>query len=195
MEKRDLNLLQLMNPIKIKLASTESELFEIKNLQRINLKGNLSESEKKSEGFLTAEYTLSFLKKINQDSPAIIVKKDKVVGYALAVSKKIGKQNELLNHLINEFDKQKYKDINLVNENYIVVGQLCLDKSIRGMGYVEKIYSQFKETYKNYRYCLTAVDLENKRSSAIHKKCGFLRIGQLMLNENPGEIILWDLKN
>ena len=184
-----------MNPIKIKLASTESELFEIKNLQRINLKGNLSESEKKNEGFLTAEYTLSFLKKINQDSPAIIVKKDKVVGYALAVSKKIGKQNELLNHLINEFDKQKYKDINLVNENYIVVGQLCLDKSIRGMGYVEKIYSQFKETYKNYRYCLTAVDLENKRSSAIHKKCGFLRIGQLMLNENPGEIILWDLKN
>ena len=41
-----------MNPIKIKLASTESELIEIKNLQRINLKGNLSESEKKSEGFL-----------------------------------------------------------------------------------------------------------------------------------------------
>ena len=36
-----------MNPIKIKLASTESELIEIKNLQRINLKGNLSESEKK----------------------------------------------------------------------------------------------------------------------------------------------------
>ena len=124
-----------------------------------------------------------------------IVKKDKVVGYALAVSKKIGKQNELLNHLINEFDNQKYKDINLVNENYIVVGQLCLDKSIRGMGYVEKIYSKFKETYKNYRYCLTAVDLENKRSSAMHQRCGFLRIGQLMLNENPGEIILWDLKN
>ena len=109
--------------------------------------------------------------------------------------KKIGKQNELLNHLINEFDNQKYKDIGLANENYIVVGQLCLDKSIRGMGYVEKIYSQFKKTYKRHRYCLTAVDLENKRSSAIHQRCGFLRIGQLMLNENPGEIILWDLTN
>lgn len=184
-----------MNPIKIKLASSESELIEIKNLQRINLRGNLSADEKKTEGFLTAEYSLSFLKKINEDSPAIILKKDKVVGYALAVSKKIGRQNKLLNHLINEFDKQKYKDINLVNENYIVVGQLCLDKSIRGMGYVEKIYSQFKKIYKNYRYCLTAVDLENKRSSAIHQRCGFLRIGQLMLNENPGEIILWDIKN
>ena len=42
-----------MNPIKIKLASTESELFEIKNLQRINLKGNLSESEKKSGAKIT----------------------------------------------------------------------------------------------------------------------------------------------
>ena len=97
--------------------------------------------------------------------------------------------------MINEFDNTKYKDVNLINENYIVVGQLCLDKSIRGMGYVKKIYSQFKKTYQNYRYCLTAVDLENKRSSAIHKKCGFVRIGELMLNENPGEIILWDLKN
>ena len=184
-----------MNPIKIKLASSESELIEIKNLQRINLRGNLSADEKKNEGFLTAEYTLSFLKKINKNSPAIILKRDKVVGYALAVSKKIGRQNKLLNHLINEFDKQKYKDINLVNENYILVGQLCLDKSIRGMGYVEKIYSQFKKIYKNYRYCLTAVDLENKRSSAIHQRCGFLRIGQLMLNENPGEIILLDIKN
>ena len=42
-----------MNPIKIKLASTESELIEIKNLQKINLKGNLSESEKKSGAKIT----------------------------------------------------------------------------------------------------------------------------------------------
>jgi len=184
-----------MGSLKISLASTDFDLVGIKNLQTKNLKTNLSPKEKKVEGFLTAEYSLSFLKKINQDTPAIIVKKDTVVGYALAVSKKIGKQNKLLNHLITEFDNQKYKDIGLANENYIVVGQLCLDKSIRGMGYVEKIYSQFKKTYKKYRYCLTAVDLENKRSSAIHKRCGFFRIGQLMLNENPGEIILWDLTN
>ena len=36
-----------MNPVKIKLASTESELIEIKNLQRINLKGNLQRVKKK----------------------------------------------------------------------------------------------------------------------------------------------------
>ena len=184
-----------MNPIKIKLASSESELIEIKNLQKINLKGNLSDSEKKTEGFLTAEYSLSFLKKINQDSPAIILKKDKVVGYALAVSKKMGKQNKLLNHLINEFDSQIYNDNKLSDENYIVVGQLCLDKEYRGMGYVEKMYSLFRKTYISHSYCLTAVDLKNKRSSAIHKKCGFVRIGQLMLDKNPGEIIFWDLKN
>ena len=48
MEKRDLSLLQFMNPIKIKLASLESELIEIKNLQRTNLRGNLSADEKKN---------------------------------------------------------------------------------------------------------------------------------------------------
>lgn len=184
-----------MNPIKIKLASTESELIEIKNLQRINLKGNLSVEEKNTQGFLTAEYSLAFLKKINQDSPAVILKKEKVVGYALAVSKKMGKFNKLLNHLIIEFDKRKFRDVNLADENYIVVGQLCVDKNFRGMGYVEKMYSLFRKTYRGYRYCLTAVDLKNKRSRAIHKKCGFVSVGELMLDENPGEIILWDWKN
>ena len=104
-------------------------------------------------------------------------------------------QNKLLNHLINEFDSQIYNDNKLSDENYIVVGQLCLDKEYRGMGYVEKMYSLFRKTYISHSYCLTAVDLKNKRSSAIHKKCGFVRIGQLMLDKNPGEIIFWDLKN
>ena len=60
---------------------------------------------------------------------------------------------------------------------------------------LKKSIRNLKKSTKNYRYCLTAVDLENRRSSAIHQRCGFLRIGQLMLNENPGEIILLDIKN
>ena len=62
--------------------------------------------------------------------------------------KKNRKAKELLNHLINEFDNQKYKDIKLVNENYIVVGQLCLDKVSRGMGYVEKSIQNLKKPTK-----------------------------------------------
>ena len=135
---------------------------------------------------------MSYLKKINQNSPAVILKKEKVVGYALAVTKELSKEHEVLNQLVVKFEKQKYKDTLLASENYIVVAQLCVDKSFRGMGFVEKMYSFFKSKYFDYKYCVTAVDNKNLRSSKIHKKCGFVKIGEVLIGNSPGEIILWD---
>ena len=71
-----------MDSINLKLASTEVELIEIKKLQNLNLKRNLSPEKIFEEGFLTADYTLSYLKEINQKNKAIILKKKKVIGYA-----------------------------------------------------------------------------------------------------------------
>ena len=184
-----------MGSVKVGLASTESDLVGIKNLQTKNLKTNLSSEEKKAEGFLTAEYSMSYLKRINQKSPAVILKKEKVVGYALAVTKDLSKEHEMLNQLFLKFEKQKYKNILLSSESYIVVAQLCVDKSYRGMGLVEKMYSFFKNKYFDYKYCVTAVDNKNLRSSKIHKKCGFLKIGEVLIGNSPGEIILWDWQN
>ena len=184
-----------MGSVKISLASTDFDLVGIKNLQTRNLKTNLSSEEKKAEGFLTAEYTMSYLKEINQNSPAIILKKEKVVGYALAVTKELSKEHEVLNQLVVKFEKQKYKKTLLSSERYIVVAQLCLDKSYRGMGLVEKMYSFFKKKYFDFKYCVTAVDNENLRSSNIHKKCGFVKIGEVSIGNSPGEIILCDWHN
>jgi len=66
-----------VDSINLKLASTEVELIEIKKLQNQNLKGNLSPEKIFEEGFLTADYTLSYLKEINQKNKAIILKKKK----------------------------------------------------------------------------------------------------------------------
>lgn len=184
-----------MNSLEIKLASSEPELIEIKNLQNKNLKENISIKEKQSEGFLTANYTLEFLKKLNNKTPAIIIKNEKVVGYAIAASKEVAKEHKLLNNLVYNFDKQLIDGNLLSNQSYIVVGQLCIEKKYRGFDYVKKLYSFFKDTYSTYRYCVTAVDIKNVRSLKAHKKCGFIKIGELKLNNNPGDIILWDWKN
>ena len=87
----------------------------------------------------------------------------------MAVTKELSKEHEVLNQLVVKFEKQKYKDTLLASENYIVVAQLCVDKSFRGMGFVEKMYSFFKSKYFDYKYCVTAVDNKNLRSSKIHK--------------------------
>lgn len=181
-----------VDSINLKLASTEVELIEIKKLQNQNLKGNLSPEKIFEEGFLTADYTLSYLKEINQKNKAIILKKKKVIGYALAITAEVAKNHTLLSNLFTHFNNQVYKNKLLGEQSYIVVGQLCIDEKYRGMGYVEKIYSLFRETYSNYRYCVTAIDSKNKRSKLAHQRCGFKKIGDLKLNESPGDIIIWE---
>lgn len=183
-----------MDSTNLKLADSESELNEIIVLQKENLKDNLSTKEKESQGFLTAKYSLSYLKEINNLSPAVILKTTKVVGYAIAVTRRHGQKHALLNELFRYFDKQTYKGKFLAEENYIVVGQLCVDKKHRGKGNVDKMYSFFKTSYPTYRYCVTAIDSQNYRSMAVHQRCGFKKIGSLTLYQRPGDIIIWDLK-
>ena len=134
-----------MSSINLKLASTESELIQIKKLQNQNLRENLSINKSIEEGFLTAKYTLSYLKEINQKSPAIILKQKRVIGYALAVTPGVAKNHLLLNSLFTIFNKQIYNNQLIGDQSYIVVGQLCIDENYRGMGYVEKLYSLFRE--------------------------------------------------
>ena len=99
-----------MSSINLKLASTESELIQIKKLQNQNLRENLSINKSIEEGFLTAKYTLSYLKEINQKSPAIILKQKRVIGYALAVTPGVAKNHLLLNSLFTIFNKQIYNN-------------------------------------------------------------------------------------
>lgn len=181
-----------MDSINLKLAVSEAELNQIIELQKENLKENLSSKERESQGFLTAKYSLSYLKEINNLSPAVILKTTKVVGYVIAVTREHGQKHTLLNELFKQFDKQTYKGKSLAEENYIVVGQLCIDKKHRAKGNVENMYSFFKTSYQTHRYCVTAVDSQNYRSMAVHQRCGFKKIGSLTLIQRPGEIIIWD---
>ena len=47
-------------PIEIRLCRDSDDLMQIKALQNLNLKGQLSEVEKRDSGFLTASYDLAF---------------------------------------------------------------------------------------------------------------------------------------
>lgn len=181
-----------MDSTNLKLAVSDAELNQIIELQKENLKDNLSTKEMELQGFVTAKYTLSYLKEINILSPAVILKTTKVVGYAIAVTREHGQKHALLKELFKQFDKQTYKGKLLAEENYIVVGQLCIDKNHRGKGNVDKIYSFFKTSYPTYRFCITAVDSENSRSMVVHLRCGFKKIGSLTLRQRPGDIIIWD---
>jgi ribosomal protein S18 acetylase RimI-like enzyme len=178
----------------IKRVSDKTEIRSIKALQTSNLKSNLTEAEILQEGFVTASYSLELLEQMHRIEPAIIAKDgDAVVGYALAVTKALYGQHGLLDDLFAQIDAHHYKGQALANVNYVVVGQLCVAKTHRGRGLVQKLYGFFREALSTkYPYLITDVDEKNPRSVKAHIKTGFEIIGTLHYGGSNWHIVLWD---
>ena len=178
----------------IKRVTDQAEIIGIKALQNSNLKSSLTEAEMIQEGFLTASCSLEFLEQMHQLEPAVVAKDgDVVVGYALAVAKALYGHHDLLNDLFTQFDAHRYKGQLLADVDYVVVGQLCVAKTHRGMGLVQKLYGFFQTALSNkYPFLITDVDEKNPRSVKAHLKTGFEIIGTLNYGGSDWHIVLWD---
>lgn len=103
------------------LATTDREIQEIRDLQEINLKDNVSSENRLSDGFLTAKYELDFLKAMHNLTPAIIAKQNGlVVGYALATDRSLLAQHPLLKDLGAQINKIPFGGKFVGDFDYIV---------------------------------------------------------------------------
>jgi hypothetical protein len=189
------NLWQYSLPmIIIKKVSEQSELKAIRILQQNNLTRNLAPAEAAAQGFVTAEYSLDFLEKMHNQYPSIIAKEDKqVAGYILAATKSIRFEHDLLADLFNVIDETKYKNQSLKDARYVIAGQVCVAKNYRGLGLVQRMYQEFRNSLsKDFDYCLTDVADDNPRSLKAHLKSGFRIIDTLTYGGLNWQIILWD---
>lgn len=180
--------------MQIKRVSNFEEIEGIKKLQSANLKKNLSESEIEKEGFVTAEYTLDFLEFMNRIEPSIIaVETGQVVGYALVAPREVMGQHVLLDDLFSQIDSFSYRGKPLQTADYVLVGQLCVAKSHRGKGLVQKMYEYYRSALsEKYDYCLTDVQVSNPRSIKVHLKSGFQILGNLSYGGSDWKIVIWD---
>ena len=127
------------------LATTNREIQEIRDL-----KENVTAENRLSDGFLTAKYELDFLKAMNDLTQAIIAKqKGVLVGYALATDRSLLAQHPLLNDLGTQINKIPSGVKFIGDFDYLVVGQHCVAKEVRGRGLAQDLYAQFKATYEN----------------------------------------------
>ena len=181
----------------IKRVSKIEEIRGIKRLQSANLRKNLSQEEIEKEGFVTAEYTLEFLKLMNRIEPSVIaVLGDVVVGYAMVATKALLGRHELLNDLFSQIDSFTFNDRSLRERNYVVVGQLCVAKSQRGKGLSKKLYDFFRsELSEKFEYCLTDVQVSNPGSIKAHLTSGFQILGDLRYGGADWKIVIWDWQN
>lgn len=178
----------------VKLVTTSEEISAIKELQNLNLRPNISDTEAASEGFLTASYTIAYLQAMNADAPSVIAKMgDKVVGYAMVTTHNLRDGHDLMADLFNTIDRTSYSGRVLSETDYVVVGQLCVAKEFRGLGLVQQMYNHFKDCYANrFEYLVTDVAQANVRSLKAHKKTGFQVIDTLTYGGIGWDIVLWD---
>ena len=181
--------------MELRKIRNESELVQVHKLLEENLKQNLSYQERKQQGFITINYSLNSLIKLNKITPTIVaIDESKVIGYALSANRNCKGLHKFLDMVIAEVDKTFYNKDLLLESDYVVVGQLCVAKAYRRRGVSQKIYQEFKqEFHQTHPYCLTGVDALNKGSIESHKKCGFRVLKQLKCGLNSiGYLLIWD---
>jgi ribosomal protein S18 acetylase RimI-like enzyme len=176
--------------IQYQLTSTKEELVQIIALQQKNLPQNISLDEQQAQGFVTVQHSFNFLEKMHNSHPHIIATyNNKVIGYALCMLQEFKSDIPILVPMFNQIENticHQKKNI-----NYVVMGQICIDKNYRKKGVFRGLYTFMKQTLsKKYNAIITEVDVKNTRSLNAHKAVGFEIFNRYKSNHQNWELII-----
>lgn len=159
-------------------AKNDSDLTQILDLQRSNLRHTVAEDSVAKEGFVTVEHDLDLLRKMNNPYPHIVAKSDeKVVGYALVMLKQLSQAIPILIPMFDMINRCMVEGKKLSEHRYFVMGQVCVARTHRGKGIFRGLYNKMAEEMKNdFDYILTEINVENERSVQAHSAVGFQQI-------------------
>ena len=155
--------------MKVRLHSTTEDLLQILDLQKRNHKDAISREQAVKEGYVTVRHNMESLSEIcGEDGHVIAVYNNEVVGYALTMhsmyAEKIPELIELMEQLRSIED----------NQEFLIMGQLCVAKEWRGKGVVKNMYAHMKDCFVDrYPGIYTEVASDNLRSLKAHIKCGY----------------------
>lgn len=183
--------------INITTAESESDLRQILVLQAKNLRPQLSATEVAQEGYVTVIHTLDLLKEMNAPYPHIIAKDaGKVVGYALAMQRSHGDKIPILQPMIKEINETVLNGYPLAQTDYILMGQICIDKAYRKQGLFKKLYEQMAENLKlNFQYLITEIADQNQRSLAAHLHTRFSVLKRYSTQDQKWVLVIRNLKS
>ena len=175
-------------------VTNDDELLQIHQLNRENLKGNISQQEQEEQGFVTWLYPVSLLRQIHELAPSVIVKDgNKVVGYALVTPLEAGSFHPDLQVMMDHLEQLVYKGKPLAEYRYYIMGQVCIDKEYRGKGVFKMLFEKHREIYGNsYDLLVTEVSSSNYRSQKAHEKVGFTTIHTYSDALDEWNVVVWD---
>lgn len=178
-------------------ASTDQHFEQILRLQRQNLFSSISEEQQAQEGFVFAEHTVPLLKRMAARLPQVIALSDgKVVGYTLAMTVSMKDEMPSLVPMFVEFERTRYKGRPLSTYNFMVGGQVCVDKDFRGQGLLSRLYHETRNrVYPDYQLCVTEIAARNVVSLRAHEKMGFEVASTYHDGKELWHVVVWDLES
>ncbi|WP_443944798.1 GNAT family N-acetyltransferase [Pedobacter sp. AW1-32] len=183
--------------IQIRLSATNRDLDGIIDLQQKNLKHVLSADDIQQQGFVTVSHTLDDLQKMHKHEKNVIATNGQhVIGYVLGMTEKSKNDIPRLIEMYDSFDEVFYGDKPVSDYNYVVVGQVCIDKDFRAKGLFRSCYDAYKDHFSaRYDFAITEIASNNLRSMTAHAHVGFKSIHDY--TDQSGDqwnIVLWDWK-
>jgi GNAT superfamily N-acetyltransferase len=180
--------------IEICLVQQESDLEQVYQLNLQNLKGNISATEAKQEGFVTWLYSPQLLLQMHRLAPSLVAKEgDQVVGYALVTPKEASAFHPDLQEMFASLRNLDYKGKKLFDHNFYCMGQVCIAKEYRGKGIFEKLYEGHYQYYhKQYDLLVTEISVNNLRSQKAHEQVGFTTIYKHRDHMDDWNVVVWD---
>jgi len=148
-------------------------LPQILELQRANLKANLTEEEKSKEGFITVPHLLEELKTMNDKYPhTIATYNGELIGYALSMGPEFRNLMPILVPMFEMIDVEMSNQNR--NDSFMIMGQVCIAKGHRGKGVFSGLYHYMRDSFSNkFNVNITEVAVENFRSMRAHEKVGY----------------------
>lgn len=99
---------------------------------------------------------------------------DQIVGYALNMHSSLGEHIVVLQTMFKKINQLTYKGVKFNQQNYTVMGQVCIAKAYRGEGIFAKLYENMFNTMRpKYKFIITEISINNPRSIKAHQNVGF----------------------
>ncbi len=175
-----------------------AELKDIENILKLHAKyqlATIAEDDKK-DGFVTTGFSKEELTSIIEEEQGIFIaiKEDTVLGYVMSASWQFWSKWPMFVHMIKDLPKLNYLGQTLTIDNSYQYGPVCIDKSMRGSGLLEKLFDFALESMsKKYPILVTFVNVINERSYAAHKrKLGLDVIQEFEFNNNRYYEMVYD---
>lgn len=183
--------------ITITTSSTIKELEGILELQKQNLKKDLTSEQIKEQGFVTVSHSLDDLEKMHRYEPNIVAKDgDMIAAYLLGMTEQSKNDIPRLTEMYESFDHIIYQGKPVSDYQYIVVGQVCVGQNYRGKGLFDQCYAVYKKYFEEkYDFAITEIAGINLRSMNAHKRIGFEVI--YIYTDSSGvewNVVVWDWK-